>query len=87
MPNYLRTILPIAIMSGCCGVVLAQFSTGQEYIMVNYAAEAEKNPVATLHARIASGEVTFEYKDDRGYLDSMLEALDILRDTKPDFRL
>lgn len=79
MPNYLQALLKLAVLASCLSsnVVLAQFSRGEEYILVDYAAEAEKNPVAILQAQIDSGEVTLEYENDRGYLDSLLEALDI----------
>ena len=56
---------------------LAQFNPGEEYNLVDYAADAGRNPVAELNARLLRGEETLVYEGERGYLDSLLEALDI----------
>lgn len=56
----------------------AQFSAGDEYALNGYEGVATANPVARLQARLANGETALEYRDNgRGYLDSLLEALDI----------
>lgn len=56
----------------------AQFGgLGSEYLSVGYEQEARHNPIARLQRRLASGEVQLEWKAERGYFDSLLEALDI----------
>jgi len=55
-----------------------QFSAGDEYRLNGYENMATANPVARLQHDLASGKVTLEYRDNgRGYLDSLLEALEI----------
>jgi hypothetical protein len=48
-----------------------------EYPTVGYATTPLTDPVAKLQQRIARGEVRLEYAEPRGYLDSLLAALDI----------
>lgn len=50
---------------------------GNEYSIVGYNDEATENRIARLAARMASGEVELEYREKRGYLDSLLEHLEI----------
>jgi len=60
------------------GPVAGQFSNSDEYSMIDYASPATKNSIARLHEAVASGETTLDYKPgERGYLDSLLAALDI----------
>lgn len=42
-----------------------------------YEAEARRNPVSRLSARIAAGEVTLRFEEGAGYLRSLLQALDV----------
>ena len=48
-----------------------------EYDRIGYGARATENPVARLAERIEKGEVELEWKQERGYFDSFLEALEI----------
>lgn len=57
--------------------VRAQFNPGEEYTLVDYAGDPLRNPIAELDARLRSGETVLEYREERGYLDSLLAALDI----------
>lgn len=64
------------------GVTAFNYSHGQppvgnEYSIIGYDAEAKDNPIARLISRLESGEVELQYQGPRGYLDSLLEALNI----------
>lgn len=48
-----------------------------EYPSIAYSRAPTDNPVSRLAERLESGEVRLEYRDGRGYLDSLLEALEI----------
>jgi hypothetical protein len=48
-----------------------------EYPGIPYSRGVRQDPVAKLAARIERREVTLEYREERGYLDSLLAALDI----------
>lgn len=48
-----------------------------EYPSVGYASTATQNRIARLEQSIADGGATLAYAPDRGWLDSLLEALDI----------
>lgn len=78
MRHVLKTACVLATTIGMAGTVFAQFSASDEYNMLNYGEPATENPIADLHDALASGNTTLEYRDNgRGYLDSLLEALDI----------
>jgi hypothetical protein len=49
----------------------------REYPFIDYLGTPKQNDVARLQARIDSGEVKLEYREPRGYLDSLLKALGI----------
>jgi hypothetical protein len=48
-----------------------------EYPAMGYSGPAANNPIARLQARLDKGEVKLEFRPGRGYLDSLLKALDI----------
>ena len=48
-----------------------------EYALIGYSEPATHNRVARLEAALAKGEVKLESHGERGYLDSLLKALDI----------
>jgi hypothetical protein len=48
-----------------------------DYPMIGYAGLARHNAIARLQERLDRGEVKLEFKGERGYLDSLLEALNI----------
>jgi hypothetical protein len=48
-----------------------------EYPAIGYATAAPQDPVAQLQRRIARGETQLRFAAGRGYLDSLLEALEI----------
>src|SRR5262249_30914772 len=45
--------------------------------VMGYSGPAANNPIARLQARMDKGEVKLEFHPGRGYLDSLLKALDI----------
>ncbi len=48
-----------------------------DYPFLDYSGEATHNDIANLQAELASGKVKLQYREPRGYLDSLLEALHI----------
>jgi len=48
-----------------------------EYPVMGYSGPATNNPIARLQGRLDKGEVKLEFHPGRGYLDSLLQALDI----------
>ncbi|MES2605923.1 MAG: hypothetical protein V4603_13380 [Pseudomonadota bacterium] len=56
--------------------VLAQ-PIRDEYAFIGYHESAVDNRIARLEKKLASGEVTLESRGNRGYLDSLLAALEI----------
>jgi hypothetical protein len=56
---------------------LAQRQGQDEYELMGYYQPATDNRVAALSARLQSGEVKLDWQGERGYLDSLLAALDI----------
>lgn len=68
----------LALVFGLVNGANAQFSTGDEYNLLDYAGSATANPIARLHDALESGETVLDYKaGERGYLDSLLAQLDI----------
>ena len=57
--------------------VYAQYGDTDEYRIVGYRADAVDNPIADLSARLESGETRLRYRENRGYLDALLDALSI----------
>lgn len=55
----------------------AQLPYAEEYPPIEYTTRPASDPVARLIERIEAGEVELTRRDQRGYLDSLLEALDI----------
>lgn len=49
----------------------------QEYPFIDYSGSPSRNDVARLQRRLASGRAKLEFREPRGYLDSLLEALRI----------
>jgi hypothetical protein len=66
-----------------CGVLLApaalaQFRYDSEYPVIGYGKTAPQDRFSKLMQEVAAGDTTLEYDaDGRGYLDSLLQALDI----------
>jgi hypothetical protein len=56
---------------------LAQFDASSDYRQIGYTEDARHNPVARLHASLAQGQVVLDYGSQRGYLESLLKALEI----------
>jgi hypothetical protein len=72
----------LAIVAGSlCWSAAAQAQApgtfGNEYELIGYNTGPQNNRISRLQARIASGEVKLEYREKRGYLDSLLENLEI----------
>lgn len=55
----------------------ASLTYDKEYPVIGYARTAQNNAIARLQARMDRGEVKLQYRAPRGYLDSLLKALDI----------
>jgi hypothetical protein len=55
----------------------AQIATNNEYTLLGYEQAATNNRIARLIEQLANGSVQLEYQTERGYLDSLLAALDI----------
>ena len=77
----------LAVTGTTCGLLpSAQAQTpgtfGNEYEIVGYNQEATENRIARLAAQLASGEAELEYREERGYFDSLLEHLDIDPDSQ-----
>jgi hypothetical protein len=49
----------------------------RDYPFIGYSGTPQHNDIARLEARMQSGKVKLEYREPRGYLDSLLKALDI----------
>lgn len=78
---WIRTCLaPMGIMAVLMSGsgALAQFSTGDEYVINGYHEPAVDNPIAQLEQAMQSGQVTLPYRENgRGMLDALLKALNI----------
>jgi hypothetical protein len=48
-----------------------------EYPVIGYSGKPTQNPVARLQERLKAGDVKLQFKAPRGYLDSLLQALNI----------
>ena len=60
-----------------CSTAFGQFAESYEYAMIGYENEATQNRVYRLVQDLESGRQSLEWKDDRGYLESLLEAFEI----------
>lgn len=69
--TLLLTQLPVA------APLQAQELHGEEYELVGYNDEARDNRIARLADQLASGAVQLQWRPERGYFDSFLEALEI----------
>jgi len=58
-------------------VAMGQFRNGERREALGYAKAHPNDPIAHLQQRIDSGEVTLTFDETRGYLPSVLKALDI----------
>lgn len=74
------------LLAGLClalaPLVLPAQTVRSEYEIINYERPAVDNPVADLVARLASGELSLEYRPPFGYLESLLEALGVSPDSQ-----
>lgn len=60
----------------------AQIRYDEEYPAIGYTSAALQDPVSELLRRVEAGEVELVWNEERGYLDSLLEALDIHPDSQ-----
>lgn len=74
-PKLLSALL--LVLSGLFRADVALAQRQSEYDLIGYSRAATHNRVAALAERLQSGELRLQWKQDRGYLDSLLEALDI----------
>lgn len=56
---------------------LAPLPYDKEYPLIGYSGTAVANPIAALQQRLDRGEVKLQFRNPRGYLDSLLAALHI----------
>jgi hypothetical protein len=78
--NNLRNLAAVLAGSLCwiaAAAAQAPGTFGNEYEIVGYNAEPADNRITHLASKLASGEVVLEYRQERGYLDSLLEHLEI----------
>jgi hypothetical protein len=63
----------------CAGepMIIAPVTYDRAYPGIAYAAGAEGNAIADLLEKLETGDITIAYEAPRGYLDSLLEAMDI----------
>lgn len=73
----LLSVLSLMLLLALAGEARAQVQGQNEYDLIGYDEPTIHNRVAELSARLKSGEVKLEWKGHRGYLDSLLAALDI----------
>ncbi len=78
--HFLLPTLLLALLAA--GSVSAQLRYDTEYPAIGYSDRALTDPISQLAARIERGEVVLEQRNHRGYLDSLLEALDIHPDSQ-----
>lgn len=65
------------LLAALCMPAAAQLRYDTEYPAIGYSTAELNDPVTGLVRRIEAGEVTLRYAEGRGYLDSLLEVLDI----------
>src|SRR5688572_28523452 len=66
--------LTLATVASAC---FAQVQGQDEYALIGYSQPAGHNRVAELAERLRSGEVKLQWQGHRGYLDSLLDELEI----------
>ena len=72
----------VGLVALVAGVAMATaqvgpFSAFLQHPAIDYGTGARTDRVATLHDRIRSGEVVLRFDEPRGFLDPLLEALDV----------
>ena len=74
-----RLLLALSLLVLASGSehVLAQFNTSYEYALIGYESQAQNNPISRMQSALVSGEVALDYAEKRGYLESLLTALNI----------
>ena len=74
----MKFLLPLMVLCmGLSPLASAEFRYDREYPAIGYLSTPLTDPVTQLIERIQAGEVELEYVKGRGYLDSLLEALNI----------
>jgi hypothetical protein len=77
---YPRSVSILVLLMGTLCVVQAaqaQLRYDQEYPAIAYSTAQTTDSISRLKEAIERGEVELEYRGERGYLDSLLEALEI----------
>jgi hypothetical protein len=70
-------VLPVSLPAGEPLTLSAPVTYDRAYPEIAYSAKAEGNDVAAFLDKLSKGTIKLEYKEPRGYLDSLLEALNI----------
>ncbi|MGH8228573.1 MAG: hypothetical protein ACREU3_11845 [Steroidobacteraceae bacterium] len=71
-PNRVQAAAPESVFGGP-----VMLTYRKEYPVIHYTQTPRNNPVARLQRELASGKVKLQFHGVRGYLDSLLAALDI----------
>lgn len=84
MPKLPRSGLSVAcvalglyVLSGASAIVLAQYSSAAEHPAIAYSKSEPTDTVARLKAAVESGATVLDFEPDRGYLPSLLRALNV----------
>jgi hypothetical protein len=81
-----RFVLAVVVVAGAGAVVAAQLGSQPSLLRnhpaIAYGSTTPDNPIERLDARLAAGEVALDYEPVRGYLRSVLEALDVPIDSQ-----
>ncbi len=71
----LRVLAVVAFIP--LSTVQAQYTASEEYQIIGYDQPALENSATRLGNLLKSGELSLQYREQRGYLDDLLEKLDI----------
>lgn len=74
-PYAVRVFIAMALL--WVSVVQAQYTASEEYQLIGYAQPAVENSATRLGNKLKSGELSLQYREQRGYLDDLLAELGI----------
>ncbi|MDT8399215.1 MAG: hypothetical protein RQ899_11425 [Pseudomonadales bacterium] len=76
------TTVFVFLLAGFTPDGMAQYSSSDAYTLLGYGSGAERNNITDLQQKLQSGEIELEYNSERGYLDNLLQVLDIDPDSQ-----
>lgn len=74
-PYAVRVSIAMALL--WVSVVQAQYAASEEYQLIGYDQPAVENSATRLGNKLKSGELSLQYREQRGYLDDLLAELGI----------